>query len=68
MAEINRFLAEVKSLDFIEKIQLVLNLLEQGEIEENEAYQIITAEGEPPPKATTEEKETGECLIEFWES
>lgn len=38
MAEINRYLQEAESLEFIEKIQLVLNLLEQGEIEENEAY------------------------------
>ena len=67
MAEINRYLQEAESLEFIEKIQLVLNLLEQGEIEENEAYQIITAEGEPPPKATTEEQ-PGECFIEFWEN
>ncbi|WP_456069849.1 hypothetical protein [Haemophilus paraphrohaemolyticus] len=67
MAEIDRYLTEAESLEFIDKMNYVLNLLEQGEIEENEAYQIITAEGEPPPKATTEEQ-AGECFIEFWES
>ncbi|WP_288233921.1 hypothetical protein [uncultured Haemophilus sp.] len=67
MAEIDCYLTEAESLEFIDKMNYVLNLLEQGEIEENEAYQIITAEGEPPPKATTEE-EKAECLIEFWET
>lgn len=67
MAEIDRYLEEAESLEFIDKMNYVLNLLEQGEIGENEAYQIITATGEPPPRAVQDEGEH-RIYFEFWES
>lgn len=67
MAEIDRYLEEAESLEFIDKINYVLNLLEQGEIEETEAYQIITAKGEPPPRAVADESEN-RLFFEYWES
>lgn len=51
MTEIDRYLEEAEGLEFTDKMNYVLNLLEQGEIEEIEAYQIIMATGEPKPKA-----------------
>lgn len=67
MAEIDRYLTEAESLEFIDKMNYVLSLLEQGEIEETEAYQIITATGEPSPRAVQDESEN-RIIFEYWES
>lgn len=67
MAEIDRFQDEMASLNFTEKLNFVLALLEQGEISENEAYQLILAEGEPKPQEK-EEQPAKHITFEFFDS
>ncbi|WP_373778170.1 hypothetical protein [Glaesserella sp.] len=61
MTENHRYKSDMIGLSFIEKIQFILNLLEQGAIEELEAYQLITME---EPKAVDKPEQIG--TIEFF--
>lgn len=65
MTEFDRLQEDMESLDFTGKLKFALKLLEAKEISENEAYQLLTAEGEP--KANKEPESLGICtVIEFF--
>lgn len=49
MSDLTPYLEQIQPLTFTEKIGFIFALLEQGEIEEIEAYQLLTAQGEPKP-------------------
>ncbi|QIM62907.1 hypothetical protein A1D29_06180 [Pasteurellaceae bacterium Orientalotternb1] len=57
-----RYLQQAETMPFTEKMSFVLALIEQDEIDERQAYQIITATGEPPEKS---EEEPQGAMIDF---
>ncbi|TCT13721.1 hypothetical protein EDC51_1117 [Bibersteinia trehalosi] len=54
---------QAKNKSFTEKVNFVLALLDDGEIDEPEAYKILTAEGEPKPP---EKPESQQGTIDFF--
>lgn len=56
------YLKQAEAMPFTEKIGFILALIEQDEIDECQAYQIITATGEPPEKS---EEEPQGATIDF---
>lgn len=52
MNSIENYQKQAEKMPFIEKLNFLLTLLEDGEIEEAEAYDILTEKGKPtePPQ------------------
>ncbi|WP_047977884.1 hypothetical protein [Muribacter muris] len=46
------YLDQAATMTFTDKLNFTLALLEQGDIDEPEAYQILTATGKPKPQAS----------------
>ncbi|MDD0823097.1 hypothetical protein PTQ27_01235 [Mannheimia sp. AT1] len=51
---LENYIQQAEKMPFADKLNFILNLLNDSEIDELEAYRIFTAQGEPQPQESPE--------------